>query len=217
VVQFARDDAYLFIVAESDEEDHSVGDARYYWRVLKQAKGIGNDEKVSFSAIAGGALDGESQSVKPSACTDNGGAEAGQRYYDVAALTGGLFGSVCDASFESTLREFGRLAVGLRRKFALGAKADLTPCQDEPFKLDACVQVRVRYHCDAPASTINACAQRVDQCANLAADAYGIECTPPFGGADGWAYEAPLNAIRFDGTGIPGLGSQVEITYKEAK
>lgn len=217
VIHFARDDAFLFIVAVSDEEDHSFGEPRYFWRSFEQAKGIGNNGKVSFSAIAGGNFDPDQGKVVAGDCTDNGGATAAARYFEVADLTGGLVGSICDASFEATLREFGRLAVGLRRKFPLSSKPDLTACAGQPDKLPACLQVTVRYRCDAPAATLGACTDKQDDCKNLSGEAYGIACTPPFGGADGWAYEAGLNAIRFDGTSIPGLGSQVEVVYRELK
>jgi hypothetical protein len=196
----------------SDEDDHSFGDPRYFWRAFEQAKGIGNDGRVAVSAIAGGTYDPALGEVVPAQCTATG--SPGERYWEVARYTGGLFGSVCDASFERTLRDFGRLAVGLQRRFALAATPDLSACPDAS-QAAACLAVTVRYRCDAPADTIDSCPAREDECANLAGPAYGIRCTPTAGGPDGWAYEPALNAVRFDGAALPGLGSEVEIVYRQ--
>lgn len=215
-VQFMRDDAFLFIVVVSDEEDNSFGEPRYYWRTFEEEKGIGNDGRVFFSSIAGGQWSDAMGEVVPASCTANGGATEADRYYEVAKLTGGLFGSICDDSFASTLHEFGRLAVGLQRKFPLSSKPDLTACSDVST-LPACLQVSVKYRCDAPAQTIGVCTKMKNDCANLASDAYGQECIPPYGGQDGWAYEPTLNAVSFAGRSIPGLGSEVVAVYKEAK
>ena len=113
---FVRDDAFLFVIFVSDENDSSFGELRYYWRVFEQLKGIGNEDTVSLSAIIGPPNDlttGEGGGCD----SDAGMASAGDRYAMLAEETGGIWGSICDASFADTLDALGSAAVGLKRKF----------------------------------------------------------------------------------------------------
>ena len=68
---FLRENASLFVIVVSDEDDHSMGPDRYYGRWLEHFKGAGDENTVSLSAIVGPSPDG---------CE---GAEVGSRYLDV--------------------------------------------------------------------------------------------------------------------------------------
>jgi hypothetical protein len=194
---FLREDAFLFIVWVSDEEDHSFGDVRYYWRTFEQAKGIGNDKTVIGAAIVGDVPDG---------CeSDNGHASPGVRYHDLVTSMGGLAGSICAPSFADTLTEMGIAAAGLRRKFALSQAPDLKS-----------LEVLIRYSCATPDAQIGACVTLQRNCADTN-NPREITCDPPQAAEDGWSYEETTNSILFDGKAIPGKGSTIEVSYLKPK
>ena len=72
---FLRDDAALFIIMVSDENDKSFGPVNYYRKLFEGYKGPGNESLISVSAIVG---------PPGSGCSS---AEAGDRYVDLASLT----------------------------------------------------------------------------------------------------------------------------------
>lgn len=196
-INFLRPDAFLYLIFLTDEEDRSQGDIRFYYRSFETAKGVGNDSTVTTAAIMG--------DVPTNAC----GATPGQRYLQLSQLTGGEVGSICDAEFAQTLENLANNAVGLRRKF----RVLVAP---EPQTLE----VRVRYLCDVPADRLAGCAnvdrsecEQVDGTPPI--ETASVICTPPQGGADGWAYEEEGRQIFFAGDSVPGIGSVVEIQYYE--
>ena len=92
---FLRNDARLFVVWVTDEEDSSPSSPSTYQNEIVAAKG-GDPAQVFFAAIAG---------PEPLGCfTFAGSADAGARYLDIVQPTGGLFGSICDADFGYTLQ-----------------------------------------------------------------------------------------------------------------
>lgn len=94
-VNFLRDDAQLYLVFVSDENDQSAQSVGYYVELLTTVKD-GNPNNIYFAAIAGDS---------PSGCSSVGGsATAGTRYHDVVNQSGGLWGSICDADFGVTLQ-----------------------------------------------------------------------------------------------------------------
>lgn len=114
---FLRPNAALAIIVVSDEDDSSFGEPSYYARAFRSAKGKGNENLVSFSTIAG---------TTPSGCYPPGEqqyygglAEPAFRYSAVSAKTGGVVGSICDASFETTLVKIAAALNTLRRVFPL--------------------------------------------------------------------------------------------------
>lgn len=117
---FLREDASLEIVFVSDEEDSSRAELSFYVDFLKSIKGFRNASLMHASAIVG-----------PSGgCSSGSGtADAGNRYLDVAAQTGGLVGSICDANFSSTLAAIGDRAFGVRVQFFLTRAADASTVQ----------------------------------------------------------------------------------------
>ncbi len=194
--EFLRDDAYLYIVFVSDEEDESSEDTRFYYRYFETAKGIGNDGMVTTAAIMG--------DVPGNSC----GATPGVRYKTLSDLTGGDVGSICDANFANALRKLAANAVGLKRKFALQVAPNLQT-----------LAVKLRYPCNASSDLTGPCAS-VDStaCKENPPESMNLLCTPKQGGADGWSYEMTNNVVYFSGESVPGLNAQVELQhYEEGK
>jgi hypothetical protein len=117
---FLRAKAALAIIVVTNEDDSSFGTTDYYSRVFRSLKGKGNENLVSFSVIGGTA---------PNGCTPPGEAglygslaEPSFRYAEVATKTGGVIGSICDASFEQTLVRMAQALNTLKRIFPLTLK-----------------------------------------------------------------------------------------------
>ena len=91
---FLREDAKLFVVFVSDEEDQSAEAVSYYVDLLRTVKD-GDAEDLFLAAIVGDLPDG---------CDDDGTAPPAYRYHEAITLTGGLFGSICDPDFGLTLQ-----------------------------------------------------------------------------------------------------------------
>ena len=193
VFQFLRRDAYLYLIFVTDEEDRSSQDVRFFYRYFETVKGVGNDGTVTTAAIMG--------DVPSNACA----ATPGTRYKALSDLTGGEVGSICDTNFSTTLGKLARNAVGLKRKFALQAKPNIST-----------IQVRLRYPCNVPNDQIASCAS-VDRmaCAGNPADSMNLVCTPRQGAPDGWQYEEGGNVVFFAGESVPGLSGQIELQYYE--
>jgi hypothetical protein len=114
---FLRPNAALAVIAVTNEDDHSFGTTGYYARVFSGLKGKGNENLVTFSVIGG---------TLPNGCVPPGeaglyGSTAGPafRYAEVATRTGGVIGSICDASFEQTLLRIAQALDTLKRVFPL--------------------------------------------------------------------------------------------------
>lgn len=189
---FLRPDAFLYFIFVTDEEDESEEDVRYYYRFFETVKGLGNDGMVTTAAIMG--LDGNT-------C----GATPGNRYKEMSELTGGEVGSICDGTFATTLKKLATNAVGLKRKFALQEKPNVTT-----------IEVRVKYPCNVSDANLSKCDKvNRDECMGMAPETYGVVCTPPFKGTDGWDYEPANNLVYFAGDSVPLLNAQVELQYYE--
>lgn len=119
---FLRPNAALAVIAISDEDDGSYGDANYYVRFFKGSKGKGNENLVSLSSIAGEIPNG---CYPPGDDQYFGGlAEPAYRYSTVATKTGGVVGDICSTSFEDTLVQIVSALNTLRRVFPLSLKPD---------------------------------------------------------------------------------------------
>lgn len=112
-----RADAALAIIVVTNEDDSSFGTTDYYARVFRGLKGKGNENLVSFSVIGG---------TSPNGCVPPGEtglygstADPAIRYSEVATKTGGIIGSICDASFEQTLIRIAQALNTLKRVFPL--------------------------------------------------------------------------------------------------
>lgn len=114
---FLRPNAALAIIVLTNEDDSSFGTTDYYSRVFRGLKGKGNENLVSFSVIGG---------TIPNGCVPPGEtglygstADPSVRYAEVATKTGGIIGSICDASFEQTLIRIAQALNTLKRVFPL--------------------------------------------------------------------------------------------------
>lgn len=114
---FLRPQAALAVIVVSNEDDSSFGTTDYYSRVFRGLKGKGNENLVSFSIIGG---------TIPNGCVPPGEtglygstANPSVRYAEVATKTGGIIGSICDASFETTLIRIAQALNTLKRVFPL--------------------------------------------------------------------------------------------------
>ncbi len=191
---FMRPDAHLYLVFISNEEEQSFGEIRYFQRIFEEALGVGNEGAVSVSTICG-----DVPSV-PGGC----GATPGVRYKSLADATGGIFGSICEATFDKQLERLALDAVGLKRKFRLGRKPD-----------PGTLSLELRYRCDTQPSQMGRCDQQTRDCQGQTADHLGISCVPPQGEPNGWTYEISDNSLIFHGDSVPGLRSQLIVSYQE--
>ncbi|MBS2028371.1 MAG: VWA domain-containing protein [Deltaproteobacteria bacterium] len=206
---FLRPDAYLYVVFVSDDEDHSDDEPIHYARYLQTVKGLGNEAMVAASAIVG----------DPSGPPCD--ARAGVKYADVAQYTGGIFGSICDSTFDQNLTNIAQNAVGLQRHFLLGANPQLTPTNT--------LALQINYRCDTPQGELTGCQSVTSNCSGAAGSTLGLACIPPQstqvpvdadhpeGFTHGWTYACADNSITFhkDATGdsVPGLRSQLAVTF----
>ncbi len=200
---FLRENAYIFIVWVSDQDDRSFGEIRYFWRVFSQLQGIGNEGLITLAAIVGPDEEIEPGSPFRGCVSEHGSAQAGIRYIELVEKTGGIWGSICDASFAATLEGMGATAVGLERKFQLS----------EPPEIDT-IEVFVYYPCDVESEHMGRCDGLEDLCSLDEEEDRAILCIPPEGGPDGWIYEAETQSIFFQGLSVPGLRARVEVMYK---
>ena len=121
---FLRQDARLALIFLSDEDDYSPLPPDEYLLSWGQDKGDAawrTDGLLTVSAVAGihpppydGALSCESE---------DGAAEYGARYVDLAARTGGTAQSICDDDFSTLATELGLVASGLELELALSEPA----------------------------------------------------------------------------------------------
>lgn len=117
---FIRPKAALGIIVVTNEDDSSFGTTDYYSRVFSGLKGKGNENLVTFSVIGGPTPNG---CTPPAEVSLYGSlAEPAFRYAEVAAKTGGVIGSICDASFEQTLLRIAQALNTLKRVFPLTLK-----------------------------------------------------------------------------------------------
>ena len=126
---FLRDEAQLLVVFVSDEQDCSDGGAlegqpaEECYRQEEELTPIGtfiqgfedlkaNPDDVSIGTIVG---------LHNSVCDD---AYPGSRYFQTAALTGGLVGDICLADWSSMMGDLGLTATGIRTTFQTQYIAD---------------------------------------------------------------------------------------------
>jgi hypothetical protein len=205
---FLRDDAALFVILLSDEEDSSCapgldtygggcgtplvfGDPGYYSRWLDGLKGFGRRELVTIGAIVAlqpaiaipnstrkGCKIPELAATDPYAY----GVHA-PRYVAVAEGTGGLATDICSSDYLPALTNLGFLATGAKTTFALSRRPD-------PSTLRLTL---------TPAGGAPRPANATD---------WSYEACGGIGGA------VFTNAIRFAPTAIPPAGTQIEVEYE---
>jgi hypothetical protein len=182
-------------------------DASWYWRTFQQAKGIGNSQLVSVSAIAGDVPNGCVPQGCGGSAADGGaiGAAPGYNYRDLVARSGGIFGSICSCSFDAELDQLGLQALGLREKFLL------THIPQDATQL----QVDVFFPCSTPdfQNALSFCTNIIDNCDGSTGSDLKLDCQVPSDPANGWTYESSDNAILFSGSSIPAPGTQIQVGY----
>lgn len=240
---FLQDNADLYLIFVSDEDDNSHGSdaywaARYYTRLFEGMKGPGNENKVTVSAIVGDPkspdhilahdvcdqwrVDGENSGIDfrigPSnsalGCTDSSepdqpaNARVGSKYLEVSCESGGVFASICEDDYSTTLDRLGANAAGLRRFFKLSRR-------DE-----------VDLGCDGVLATGDdpsiGCGDRSAEDHGLAVCVRAVDINDPNGDlkvvpqdrSQGWTFEQGSGAVRFNGAFVPSPGTSVEISYR---
>jgi hypothetical protein len=193
---FLRDDAYLFVIFVSDEDDHSFGEPGYFVRRFEQIKGIGNDGMSKAAAVVGDVPE------VPAWCRESKNAEPGVRYSEVATETGGLSLSICSDDFAGNLDKLGFSAAGLKRYFTLSQAP-----------IPATLAVWVKTSCAAEPMPRDVCAEFYDDCGGAAEDVYGATCILSQALPDGWSYEEESNSIRFYGRALPPFAAVIEVGY----
>ena len=104
---FLREQAKLYIIAVSDEEDQSRGPVGLYEDAFRQIKGVGNRDMISFSAITG--------QQNRQDCE----AQRGSRYMELAANLNGVNQDICAANWRASMRALGLDTFAYRTSFAL--------------------------------------------------------------------------------------------------
>lgn len=100
--EFLRDDTKLVMIYLSDEDDFSTVSPTTMAGRLHSLK-TSPDMSVAH-AVAGDV---------PGGCTSNGGAQAGNDYYDLVTLTGGAFLSICAEDWGTPMEELARESLAL--------------------------------------------------------------------------------------------------------
>lgn len=206
---FLRDDASLFIIILSDEEDSSCaplnpfygggcakpvqfGPPEYYARFFQGLKGPGGADLVTVGAIAANTnserlqtFDGERLGCKSPA---GDWAVYAPRYVQVAELTGGLSTSICDVDYVPALQNLGFRATGAKSSFVLSRP----PFQDS-------IRVLVTTPGENPGDPDTTTLQ-------VRGTDYDYE---PCAGSGGGV----LNAVRFRPDALPPAGSIIQVDY----
>lgn len=108
---FYREDAKLYVIIVTDEEDQSNGTAQQYVDWFRNLKGLGNPDLLNISAIAG---------PPPNGCATASGNKVD---YDAAQMTGGQFLSICTADWSGMINQLGLDVFTARQQFPLSRPA----------------------------------------------------------------------------------------------
>ncbi|HUU00678.1 MAG TPA: choice-of-anchor D domain-containing protein [Myxococcota bacterium] len=131
---FMREDAKLYIICVSDEQDQSKGNPDFYIDFFSAIKGYRNTEMMKVSAV-----------VMPDPIPSGCGADSstpGTRYVEVANQTGGIFESLCAGNWAAALGNLGIDAFAAIREFPLSRPADpgtiVVTLNDQPVPKASC-------------------------------------------------------------------------------
>jgi hypothetical protein len=194
---FLQEEAHLFIIFVSDEDDGSFGEVKYFLRIFENIRGKGNDGTVKAAAVVGDVPE------VPEECRTEKDVESGERYAELAEKTGGIVLSICDDNFAANLDQLGFSAAGLKRHFSLSRRAD-----------PGTIAVWVKTMCSAGPMPEHACnGDPIDDCHGRDDDLYGHTCVLRQSLPHGYSYEESTNSIRIVGDALPPFGSVVEVGY----
>jgi len=186
---FLRDDAKLYVIVVSDEEDQSDGPTDLYVDFYRSLKGFRNQGMVNFSAIAGpeGGCNGGST-------TEGLGSDDGARYRDVATAMGGLFQSICETDWTNLMNNLAIDSFGLKIQFFLSRGAASAGA------IEVCVSNQDLTGFTGP------CNQRGGTVVALTSE----------GAANGWWYDGASNSIVFNAGSVPQRGQWIRADYDTA-
>lgn len=194
---FLQEDAHLFIIFVSDEDDNSFGEVKYYLRVLKNIKGKGNDGTVKMAAVVGDVPE------VPYECRIEKDVEPGERYAELSENSGGISLSICEDNFAANLDQLGFSAAGLKRYFSLSRRAD-----------PGTISVWIKTMCSAGPMPEHVCSGGdIDDCNGRDDELYGHTCVLRQSLPHGYSYEEATNSIRIVGDALPPFGSVVQVGY----
>ena len=242
-VGFLRDDASLYIVFVSDEDDNSRGPTRYFYRLFEGLKYAGNENRIAISAITGWPVDSQGITMN-GVCpildtgfdTDPANDDAKlQTVDDILTQTYGgcfdpsdngpnRFANVGSRTIELACRTGGVLADICSDDYStaletLGANASGLK---RKFAISKPETIHFGLDCEPFTADDPSIA-----CGEQSAEAYALPlcviATPLSGGGEtvvprsevcGWHYEASTSSVRFDGSFIPAPTSEVRISYR---
>ncbi|MEE2903333.1 MAG: choice-of-anchor D domain-containing protein [Myxococcota bacterium] len=173
---FLRPDAVLSVIFVSDEDDFSPSSVDFYYNFFVSIKGYRRANLLNVSSIVG---DNAGSSTQQN-CT----AFPGTRYRRLAALTGGMFLSICSQDWSRSLQELSTNAFGLKSLFLLN---------NQPVE-----------------SSINVIIDGVSVLPREDIDGDGV---PDSNGLLNWEYSADNNAINFSPYSTPEPGANIRVEY----
>lgn len=124
---FLREEANLAFIFVSDEDDNSPDPVNEYLRFFTDLKGEAayrDHSLFNISAVVG--RDEPEFDWEPSCSSEDGNADYGIRYVDLADRTDGLVESICDKDFSPIAEELGLVLSGLATEFELSEFPDET-------------------------------------------------------------------------------------------
>lgn len=242
-VGFLRDDASLYLVFVSDEDDNSRGPTRYYYRLFEGLKYAGNENRIAISAITGWPVDSQGvamSGVCPILSTgfDDDPANDDAKLQTVEEIFNNTFGGCYDPSDsgENRFAVVGSRTIELACRTG-GVVADI--CSDDystaletlganasglKRKYEITKPNEIHFGIDCQPFTDDdpsiACG---DQSEEVYSAPICVIATPLSGGGEtivprsevsGWHYEASTHSVRFDGTFIPAPTTEVRISYR---
>jgi len=112
---FLRDDAKLVVIYLSDEDDFSTVSPSTMAGRLTSLK---SDSTMAVAHAVAGDV--------PGGCSTNGGATAGQDYYDLVSMTGGTFLSICAEDWGTPMEELARESLAVSAFYLSGNPIEYT-------------------------------------------------------------------------------------------
>ncbi|MED5374774.1 MAG: lamin tail domain-containing protein [Myxococcota bacterium] len=135
---FLREDANLSLIFVSDEDDDSGSPVDEYLRFFTDLKGESayrNHTRFNISAVVGAYP--PQFSGEPSCSSEDGVADYGKRYVDLANRTEGLVDSICDEDFSPIAADLGLVLSGLALEFELSENPNPETFEVELYETDS--------------------------------------------------------------------------------
>lgn len=163
---FYRPDASLSIIYISDEPDYSQQSVNFFINFLRSLKGIRNPDKIRVSAIG---------SQAASTCQTSNSC----RYYAVAMALRGIYDSIRNTNWGSTLSNLGAVTFGYRTQFFLSRPADEKTIQVKVNGQVVTKDAANGWSYDSTNNTVNFGKNAVPPAGALIEVSYKALCLPP--------------------------------------